>query len=155
MGSVIFIFIRSAHDEIQDLTRKRDDDTACNGQKTVGTLRSVVALECKADLHDAEREQDDTDGADQPEDEFGQIVDDGDRIGRVREGGGSHAEHEDDGAEDRKDLLGSIGELHVGCVPPICVDFVLGVFGTASPVLLPIFPGFLRTRGQHTIHHRG
>ena len=64
----------SARDERQDLFCKGDNDTARDGKEAVSSLRRVVRFERETDLHDTEAEQDKTDGANQSEDEVGQIV---------------------------------------------------------------------------------
>ena len=104
--------MRSLHDEIENLSCERDDDATGEGQKAVGTLRSVMTLECEAHLNNAKCEQDDADRANQPEDKLGQIIDYGDRIGLVGKGRRRHAEHEDDDAEDGEQLLGTRGKVH-------------------------------------------
>ena len=81
------------HDKVKDFLREGDDDAAGKGQKAVGTLRRVVALERETDLHNAPAEQDKTDGADESEDEVGQVVDYGNGVtcGKCRH---AHAEHQ-------------------------------------------------------------
>jgi hypothetical protein len=70
--------------EIQNFFGKGDNHAAGKGQKAIGPLGRVVGFERKADLHNAEAQQDQTDGPDQPEYEVGQVVDDGQRVvGRI------------------------------------------------------------------------
>ena len=57
--------IESARDKGQNLFCKRNDDAAGQGEETVGALARVMAFQRKADLHNAEAEQDKADGADQ------------------------------------------------------------------------------------------
>lgn len=61
------------NNHIQYLLRKGDDDPAGQGQKPVGALRGIVRFQRESDLHDAESQQNETDGSDQAEDEGGQI----------------------------------------------------------------------------------
>ena len=70
----------SAGDEGENLLSEGDDDTACHRQHTVGALGGIVALEGQAHLQDAEAQQDETNGADQRENEIGQVVDHRQRI---------------------------------------------------------------------------
>ena len=61
------------NNHIQYLLRKGEDDPAGQGQKAVGALRGIVRFQRESDLHDAESQQNETDGSDQTEDEGGQI----------------------------------------------------------------------------------
>jgi len=60
--------------EIQDLFRECDDDPTCKGQKSVGTLGRIMALQGQSYLYDAPSQQDQTYRADKPEYEFTQVV---------------------------------------------------------------------------------
>ena len=64
----------SARDKGKDFLRKGDNDTTSEGQKAVGSLRRIVALERKTDLYDTEAKQDQTDGTDESENEIAQVV---------------------------------------------------------------------------------
>ena len=64
----------SGRDEVEDLLGKGHDQTACQGEKTLGTLGGVMALEGEAHLHHAPAQQNQADGADQGKDESGEIV---------------------------------------------------------------------------------
>ena len=70
----------SACDKCKDFFRKGNDNTACYGKETVGSLGRVVRFERKADLNDTEAEENQTDSADQSENKIGQIIDDRQRI---------------------------------------------------------------------------
>lgn len=64
----------SGRDEVEDLLGKGHDQTACQGEKTLGTLGGVMALEGEAHLHHAPAQQNQADGTDQGKDEGGEIV---------------------------------------------------------------------------------
>lgn len=102
----------SARDERQDLLGEGDDDTAGDGQHTVGTGRGIVGLERDTELQYAEAEKYDTYGSDEPEDKIGEVVDDLDRVVTLRERGDSRAEHEQHRAQDRKDPFGPFVKMH-------------------------------------------
>ena len=57
-------FSTSSNDKIKDFLSKGDDDTACQGQKAVCSLRRVVTLEGNTDLHNTPTKQDKTYGSD-------------------------------------------------------------------------------------------
>ena len=69
-----------AGDDVQDLFGEHDDDAARHGEKPVGSLGRVVAFEREADLHHAEPEDDEADGADEAENERRQVVDRSERV---------------------------------------------------------------------------
>ena len=64
----------SGRDEVEDLLGKGHDQAARQGEKTLGTLGGVMALEGEAHLHHAPAQQNQADGADQGKDEGGEIV---------------------------------------------------------------------------------
>ena len=88
-----------AGDKGQNLLGKSDNDAARQGQEAVGTLGGVVALEGEAHLDDAPAQQDQAHGADQAEDERGQVVDNGEGVaasgggGKGRHGAAAHQGH--------------------------------------------------------------
>ena len=61
---------RSAYDKVQDLLRKGDNDAARKGQKTVGALGRIMALEGHAHLNNTPAKDDQTDSTDKAEDEI-------------------------------------------------------------------------------------
>lgn len=61
-------------DEVEDLLGKGHDQAACQGEKTLGTLGGVMALEGETHLHHAPAQQNQADGTDQGKDEGGEIV---------------------------------------------------------------------------------
>ena len=67
-------FVKSAGDKGQNLLGKGDDNAARQGQESVGTLGRVMALEGEAHLDDAPAQQNQAHGADQAEDEVGQVA---------------------------------------------------------------------------------
>ena len=73
----------SPGNQCQDLLGERDDDPAGQGQESIRTLRRIMRLQRKADLHDAKTKQDQTDRPDKTEDEGGQIVDHRNRIALI------------------------------------------------------------------------
>lgn len=101
-----------ADNEVEDLLGEGDNDTTRKSQEAVGSLRGIVGLERKTDLHNTEAEQDKTDGSDQPEDKAGQIVDDRNGVaGSERRNGSAEDEcrTHNDGAVDAEafsDLAG-------------------------------------------------
>ena len=64
----------SGRDEVEDLLGKGHDQAARKGEKTLGTLGGVMALEGEAHLHHAPAQQNQADGTDQGKDEGGEIV---------------------------------------------------------------------------------
>ena len=71
---------KSVDDKGQNLFCKSYDNAARQGEKTVGTLGRVVALEGKAHLDDAPAQQDQAHGPNQTKDELRQVVDNGERV---------------------------------------------------------------------------
>ena len=69
-----------ADDQVENLLGKGDDDTACESQETVRSLRGVVGLQGQTNLHDTEAQQDKSDGTDQTENKGGQVVDNGNGV---------------------------------------------------------------------------
>ena len=55
----------SGRDEVEDLLGKGHDQAARKGEKTLGTLGGVMALEGEAHLHHAPAQQNQADGTDQ------------------------------------------------------------------------------------------
>ena len=78
---------RSAYDKVQDFFCEGDNDAARKGQKTVGTLGRIMALEGHAHLNDTPAKDDQTDSTDKAEDEITEIVDYGDGIAAGRKSG--------------------------------------------------------------------
>ena len=74
---------KSARDEFEDFLGEDDDNAARDGQDAVGALGGVVRLEGQADLQNAVAEQNQADGADEREDEVGQVVDGGKRVAAI------------------------------------------------------------------------
>lgn len=111
----------SACDERKDLLGEGDDDTARNGQHTVGTGGGVMGLERDTELQYAESEKYDTYGSDEPEDEIGEVVDHLNGVVTLRERGDSRAEHEYRRAQDRKDPFGPFVKMHYQYLPPYCL----------------------------------
>ena len=65
----------SGRNEVEDLLGKGHDQAARQGgEKALGTLGGVMALEGEAHLHHAPAQQNQADGADQGKDESGEIV---------------------------------------------------------------------------------
>ena len=64
----------SGRDEVEDLLGKGHDQAARKGEKTLGTLGGVMALEGEAHLHHAPAQQDQSDGADQGKDKAGKVI---------------------------------------------------------------------------------
>ena len=64
-----------AGDQGQNFLGEGDDDAACQSEEAVGTLRGIVGLQGQTNLDNAPAQQDQTDGADEAEDEGGQVVD--------------------------------------------------------------------------------
>ena len=56
------------HNQVKDFFCKCDYDSACKGQKSIGPLRRIVALERESHLHDAKAKQNQTDCPHQAED---------------------------------------------------------------------------------------
>lgn len=69
-----------ADNQVENLLGKGDDDTACESEKAVRSLRGIVGLQGQTDLHNAKAQQDKSDGTDQTEDKGGQVVDNGNGI---------------------------------------------------------------------------
>lgn len=69
-----------ACDKSKDFFCESNDDTSGKSKKTVCSLRRVVGLQRKSDLHDTEAEQDKSDCTDKSENEIGQIVYNRDRV---------------------------------------------------------------------------
>ena len=80
----------SGDDEVQNLLGEGDNDTAGQGEKAVGPLGGVVALEREAHLDDAPPKKDEAHRADEAKDEGGQVVDHGERIAPGARGKGGH-----------------------------------------------------------------
>ena len=89
----ITIFNLQRADAGEDFLGESDHKSAEQTQEALGTLACVVALDGHADLDDAPAEDDNAYRLDCREDEVGEIVDHGDRIGVGGKGGG--AEHGD------------------------------------------------------------
>ena len=105
---------RSAGDKGQNLLGKGDDDTTRQGQKAVGTLGGVVALEGEAHLDDAPAQQDQAHSADQAENELGQVVDDGERVAaRSGRGKGRHGEAAHQGHRSHPGAVVAVAALHL------------------------------------------
>ena len=88
-------------DQREDFLGEGNHNAAREGEKTVAALAGVVAGERKTDLHDAPAQQDQTHGADQPEDEIREVVDHLNGVVGGKSGDGhSHDQRrrEDDGA---------------------------------------------------------
>ena len=67
-------------DQCQDLFCKGNDHAAGKGEKAIGALAGIMGLERKTHLNNAPAEQDKAYCTDNPENEIGEIVDDGQRI---------------------------------------------------------------------------
>ena len=89
----ITLFISERADAGEDFLGKGDHKPAEQTPEALRTLACVMALDRHADLDDAPAEDNDADRLDCGENEVGEIVDHGDRIGVGGKGGG--AEHGD------------------------------------------------------------
>ena len=85
-----FIFEQSAGNEGQDLFCKGDDNAPRQGEKPVGPLAGVVALEGKPHLDDTPAQQDHPHCPNEAEDKVGQLVDDRQRVAAGPSGKGCH-----------------------------------------------------------------
>lgn len=86
----------SSGDEVEDFFRKRHDEAARQGEKTLRTLGGIVALEGKADLHHTPAQEDEADSANQGKDKGRKVVDHRQRIigGKGRGGKTAGAQHQ-------------------------------------------------------------
>ncbi len=82
-----------------------------------------MGLEGQADLHHAEAQQDKTDGSNQPEDEAGQVVDDGDGV--------AGSECRDRGAENERSAHNG-GAVDAEALALLVLFFVVGVVKTCG-----------------------
>ena len=122
-----------AGDQGQDFLGEGDDNAAGQGQEAVGTLGGIMGLQGQANLDDAPAQQDQADGADQAEDELGQIVHDSQGIAT----GGSGRQSQSDDTGDGQHGHGVVAEaaLNLGGDGEL--------FGGGLCVFLEQFHGFL------------
>ena len=116
----------SGRDEVEDLLGKGHDQAARQGEKALGTLGGVMALEGETHLHHAPAQQNQADGADQGKDESGEIVHYRQRIAGGESSGRQAANTQHGGGIDGKPAaaLSAKGQGTLGSVVLLAMIFL-------------------------------